>query len=636
MKQAARSNPGQHTDKKDAGFTLVEIILSLVIAGILASIAGMGIVSAISGYAVVRENVSLSQKIQLAATRIQRELLELTAIGFMDDSRPCLIYESATGRRQAIAKVDDTIRLYELDDDQSGPLDDAYLENNGDILTDNVDSFALNYFQGASDWTGADIRELSTISFSLNLFRTEVPDSLVTIATRVHLRNNDNYGGSAPTLPTPPSGDQYACFITVAASGTTGLVRTRPLLWSIRCLLTVLPLLAMVFWWRQHEPVVRQKMKIGSIDMNRGSALIGTIVTILVFAALGAAIVPMISSSQLHRTAAGRSAQAYYLAESGLRYAASRYLHATGEADKFTVLDSLHGMTHQLQNNQGEFTVSVNPYYFIVDVDPANTTTLITRIYGELPAMYSIPDGGGRLSIVDTIYSFTSAAIAGQQITFTMSGSLTIPVDTPVYPVAEALVQTLKDGDNLFLSAGSGDMFPDRNGAFVLDGETYTYRENNRNSNTLVGIRRTDGSAFSDIDLIVNQDIRLKKFVKITSTGAVGSGDMRASRDIVYHVQIPEETEPRRIVFKEAFDDLDKWNADASALGSHETQTLGENTVLRVTGVDQSGAGAPSASLIELNTGQQCNLIPIASTPRLKSDLIRTYRIIFRQASVFV
>ena len=205
--------------KGDAGFTLIEIIISLVVAGILASIAGMGIVSAISGYAVIRENVSLSQKIQLATARINRELLELTDISYKDDTRPYIVYYSATGQPQAIAKVDDTIRLYE---NFEGPISDTDLENNGDILTDRVDSFALNYYQGGSNWTGADIRALSTIQFSLNLFHQDVDGNSVNATQLVHLRNNDNYGGNTALPADPPTGDQYTCFISTVRPGPSG------------------------------------------------------------------------------------------------------------------------------------------------------------------------------------------------------------------------------------------------------------------------------------------------------------------------------------------------------------------------------------------------------------------------------
>ncbi|MBC2713333.1 MAG: immune inhibitor A [Desulfosarcina sp.] len=543
--------------------------------------------------------MGLSQKIQLAATRINRELLELTAISDRDNTRPYIVYYSATGQHQAIAKVNDTIRLYA---DPAEPISDTYLENNGDILTDSVDSFTLNYFQGGNNWDGTDIRELSTIQFSLNLFRKDIAGSTVNLTTLVHLRNNDNYGGSAATLPVaPPTSDQYSCFIstTLVSPVCFGCTRTRKLI-ILAFILTTL--LCVVQRFNQKKSVIPTKTQILFSKKDDGSALIGIIITIMVFAALGAAIVPMISSSQLHRTAAGRSAQAYYLAESGLRYAASQYLNAANETAKYAALDNIHGVTHRLQANQGEFTLSVNPYYFSVDVDPANTTTLVTRIYGQLASDYPILSGGGSLSIDDTVYSFSSASIVGQQITFSISSSLTVPVQTPVYPVAQALAgQTVSNGGALFLSPGSGDMFPDRNGAFVLSGNTYTYRENNRNTNSLVGIKRTDGSYFSDFHLTANEDIRLKKFAKITSTGSVGSGDMMASRDIVYRVQIPEEKEPQRVIFHERFDDLDKWNE--SVLGAHEIVDLGGNNVLRVTGVTQSSVDTPSASLIPMNTG---------------------------------
>ena len=557
MEPAATVIPKPHLLRGDAGFTLIEIILSLAIAGILTSIAGMGIVSAISGYAVVKENVDLAQKIQLAATRINRELLELTAISVRDDARPYIVYYSATDQLQAIAKVNDTLRLY---DNPAEPISDTYLENNGDILTDSVDSFALNYFQGNNNWDGTDIRELSTIQFSINLFRTDIAGSTLNLTTLVHPRNNDNVGGSAATLPVvPPTGDQYACFISTTLHGPAGF--------GLPCTRRLIPwvLVVVTLLW-----VVRRFIKPASNTKNgtfakaknpfrkkeNGSALIGVIITIMVFAALGAAIVPMISSSQLHRTATSKSAQAYYLAESGLRYAASQYLHAANETSQNTALDNIHGITHRLQNKRGEFTLSINPYYFSVDVDPADTPILITRVYGELATGYTIPAGGGSLSIDDSIYSFSSAAVAGQQITFILSSSLTVPIGTPVYPVAQAVAQTVSANGDLSLSPGSGDMFPDRNGSFVLLGNTYTYRENNRSTHTLMNIRRTDGSGFSDLSLTTIEDIRLKKFVKVTSTGSVGSGDMMASRDIVYHVQIPEEAGTQRIIFHERFDDL--------------------------------------------------------------------------------
>ena len=312
MKPVATAFSKPHALGCDAGFTLIEIIFSLVIAAILASIAGVGFLSAINSYAVVRENVSLSQKIQLAATRINRELLELTAISGRDDTWPYIVFDSATGQRRAIAKVNDTIRLY---DNPVEPMVENYLQNNGDILTDRVGSFALSYFKGGNDWEITDdIRELYAIQFSLNLFRKDIAGSTVNLTSLVHLRNNDNYGGSAPTLPVdPPTGDQYTCFISTTLHGPagSGFTRTRRL---IRWGLCMIPLLWVGWCIKQKKRVIPAKASILFHNKENGSALIGIIITILVFASLGAAIVPMISSSQLHRTAAGRSAQAYYLA----------------------------------------------------------------------------------------------------------------------------------------------------------------------------------------------------------------------------------------------------------------------------------------------------------------------------------
>ena len=90
---------------------------------------------------------------------------------------------------------------------------------------------------------------------------------------------------------------------------------------------------------------------------RRCGALIGVIITILVFAGLGCRYC---ADDQFLPTASHRRRQivtGLLPAESGLRYAASQYLNATGEAAQYTALDNLHGATHRLQDNQGAFTV---------------------------------------------------------------------------------------------------------------------------------------------------------------------------------------------------------------------------------------------------------------------------------------
>ncbi|OGP64156.1 MAG: hypothetical protein A2169_04235 [Deltaproteobacteria bacterium RBG_13_47_9] len=58
------------------GFTLIEVIAVLIIVGILAAFAGLGIVVAVQGYIFSKDNAIISEKAQLALSRINRELVE--------------------------------------------------------------------------------------------------------------------------------------------------------------------------------------------------------------------------------------------------------------------------------------------------------------------------------------------------------------------------------------------------------------------------------------------------------------------------------------------------------------------------------------------------------------------------------
>jgi len=175
----------------ESGFTLVEIIVSLVLVGMMAAIAGMGIVTGTKGYLLAKENSHMAQKAQLAMARIQRELMELTNIVARQADPAFIIYDNTTGRH-AIARDNTTIKMYNL---TPGAIT---LQGDGDILVDNVNNFTLDYFQGANAWGGVDIQLLSAIKPDLALDRSDGSGNTVTFTTTVNPRNTNNYGGVPP------------------------------------------------------------------------------------------------------------------------------------------------------------------------------------------------------------------------------------------------------------------------------------------------------------------------------------------------------------------------------------------------------------------------------------------------------
>ncbi len=62
------------------GFTLIEIVVTLLLVGIIAAMGGMGIVQAVRGYVSVKQNTEITQQVQTAMTRINREITEMISI----------------------------------------------------------------------------------------------------------------------------------------------------------------------------------------------------------------------------------------------------------------------------------------------------------------------------------------------------------------------------------------------------------------------------------------------------------------------------------------------------------------------------------------------------------------------------
>jgi len=116
------------------GFTLIEIIVVLIIVGIMATMAGIGAVAAVQGYLIASENAEITQKAQLAMTRMGREILECVDC---DDGKTYPDPFTEFTYENTIA--DDRFRKLSLESStlKIGPVDGPQ------VLADHVSAFSL-------------------------------------------------------------------------------------------------------------------------------------------------------------------------------------------------------------------------------------------------------------------------------------------------------------------------------------------------------------------------------------------------------------------------------------------------------------------------------------------------------------
>ena len=117
-------------ENRQKGFTLIEMIVVLVLVGILASGAGLGIVTMVQGYLFSKDNAEISEKTQIALSRINRELLE--CYDCIGTSGPVGTFNNTIGQR-SIQHVGTNI----VTSDGSGGA--------SDILMNNVGTFTMIY-----------------------------------------------------------------------------------------------------------------------------------------------------------------------------------------------------------------------------------------------------------------------------------------------------------------------------------------------------------------------------------------------------------------------------------------------------------------------------------------------------------
>ncbi len=346
----------------------------------------------------------------------------------------------------------------------------------------------------------------------------------------------------------------------------------------------------------------RDSCRLVFLSDQKGSILIGLIITMVIFGILGAAMVSLFSSSTMSQLGGNYSQRAYYLAESGFNYAASEFLNAGSEAAKDNTLEALNTQkTFTLLNNEGKFELCVYPYYYKATANyPAGGAILSTKVTGSFPPALTL--SSGYLKIGAVVERYSGAVPSGSNVTFTISssGGLTNAVSSgdTIYSVSHVNnAQTITKANNSvdLEVSGSAEAFPVINGNFRIEGtgssdpnRFWGYRK--RDGNTLKGIMPMDdpNGTFSETINTTN-DIVLEKFVRIDSTGIFAG----TNRQITYYTPIgwvgPGIPAGKK-TFHDKFDDLDNWfTGQNEQIGGHATPTVDGDKAMHVTRSEQWG-----------------------------------------------
>lgn len=118
------------------GFTLIEIIVTLLIVGIISAIAGLWMVQTVEGFVFARQNAETLQKGQMAITRLIREINVMGPVSSGTASAITFTsYRGGSPSSSAIALNAGTVTL------------------DGEVLVDSVSNFVLGYYDKYDDVT---------------------------------------------------------------------------------------------------------------------------------------------------------------------------------------------------------------------------------------------------------------------------------------------------------------------------------------------------------------------------------------------------------------------------------------------------------------------------------------------------
>jgi prepilin-type N-terminal cleavage/methylation domain-containing protein len=587
---------GLHKDKQ--GFTLVEIIVSLVLMGILASMAGLGFVQAAKGFVFVQDNTQKAQTTQLAMGRLSKAITNWTFNSNLESV--WLTPTSITLERKHFNDI--IVETYQYNSENK-TLTVSRDANNSKprILAENIESLTFSYSETDKKtgktvpWKSGKIANM--VYVQVNLVYGGSNSGTTEFSTRVVPRNT--YNPSALYLEQGSSGSTTpACFIETINHGEDNPVvillrqfRNRVLLrmpggkqlvdWYYKAgpdlvrilknhdggknvtMVLLYPFVALAFLMLYYPVaflfiglmawlMVRYLRRLRGRGMPRlnnqyGSAIMMVIAGMLLFSVLGAGIVSMTTSSMYTQVGYNSTNQAYHLAESGFRYSAYKY----AKDMKDSTLVTLHeqGKVEVRPNNS--FDVVVEPYWFNLKSDKSN----VVESDCNFPTFFLSDKNSGSGYIYEnenkTLHHYSGFSYnSNNPSTLTFKGVTGISGDAGTEVFLATRIsggQALSEGDSksIKMEAGTLKAFPSFNGIVSIktdvsgggdtpQNETYYVLYDKKIGDKLIGLKKVGREKSLPFSVNNNDEVVLTKYVDLKSIGIVGSGPDPVTRTITY------------------------------------------------------------------------------------------------------
>jgi prepilin-type N-terminal cleavage/methylation domain-containing protein len=485
-------------NKDSRGFTLIEVIVSLVLVGLLAAIAGMGIVQATKAFIFTKEAITLSQKGDLAMSRLRRSVQNMTAIVGIPTSTSLAV--------QRLNKSVPITESYSFTAGTPGTLDLQVDAGNKQTLADSVQNVVLTYTHtNGSPWTPPmGIDKLATINVSASL--TGPGGAVVNYVDKIMPRNTYSPKPNAAFNAVAAGAGSYNCFVATVAYGSGDDPAVRVLRqfrdhvltkfsmgrafisWYykvgpnlansfkssdfLRAVVRVIllpfvgtaflilyfpagiPLLILMAWLLARlvfksdfmQNFFRQRLHWQNASRHKGSMLIGLIVIMVIVASLGGAMVSMFSSANVASIPAYFSQNAYYLAESGRNYAAKMFLanrtpDITSDQNFINAIYDANNVSRifPVGTNGDNFRVKVKAFYFGC-TNAGSSTKLSVSKWGDFPDNWlpgNLTGKQGWLQIpTGTSSTGTPTTEFRKFKSVTNTGTLDFTLDSAIDPVA--------------------------------------------------------------------------------------------------------------------------------------------------------------------------------------------------------